>query len=45
MYSALNVFLNAASDSVPNVRFSIANILKEVANLVDAQTVSTEIKP
>lgn len=45
VYSVLNVFLNAASDPVPNVRFGIAKVLKEVVSLVDVATVSSDIKP
>ncbi len=45
MHSVLNIFLNGASDSVPNVRFGVAKVLKEVVNLVDSATVQTEIKP
>ena len=45
VHNVLNIFLNAALDQVPNVRFGIAKILKEVANLVDSATVQGDIKP
>lgn len=45
VHNVLNIFLNAVNDSVPNVRFGIAKILKEVANLVDSATVQGDIKP